>query len=137
MEIGLQIMKAFLTCELQDVDIGTLLYGYMNKSETTRTFFNCVSQSNGMLRIPTCIEALITKCKQAKHRVIKVILSSMELAEQVLNSVKNVKVIHLLRDPRAVVASRVRVGAVSKRAIEGAGGQLCRKCWKILKLVTI
>jgi len=47
------------------------------------------------------------RCKKALHRVTKVIRFSVDLCEYLLNERDNIKVIHLFRDPRAVINSRL------------------------------
>ena len=47
------------------------------------------------------------RCKNALHRVTKVLRFSVDLFEYLLNQRDNIKVIHLFRDPRAVINSRL------------------------------
>jgi len=55
-----------------------------------------------------CINKFIPqRCKNALHRVTKVLRFSVDLFEYLLNERDNIKVVHLFRDPRAVINSRL------------------------------
>ena len=53
----------------------------------------------------SCLRNEIAVCKNAKHRVTKVLRMSLDLMEIFLNESSNMKVVHLFRDPRAILNS--------------------------------
>ncbi|XP_053379062.1 carbohydrate sulfotransferase 1-like [Mercenaria mercenaria] len=56
----------------------------------------------------SCLQSYIPQnCKNATHRVAKVLRLSVDLLEDILRARKNLKVIHLFRDPRAIINSRI------------------------------
>lgn len=56
-----------------------------------------------------CIERLQEKCLMSKHRLIKTIRMPGTFAESFLNNIPDLKIIHLIRDPRGVLNSRVAI----------------------------
>ena len=78
----------------------------------------------------SCLRNEIAVCKNAKHRVTKVLRMSLDLMETFLNGSSNMKIIHLFRDPRAMLNSHfqtawspVRNGGETK--IASAARALC------------
>lgn len=53
----------------------------------------------------TCLQNEIPVCSNAKHRVTKVLRMSLDLTEIFLKEKANMKVVHLFRDPRAIINS--------------------------------
>ncbi|CAG5122228.1 unnamed protein product, partial [Candidula unifasciata] len=59
-------------------------------------------------RIVRCFQEVNSKCRSAKIIAAKTIRLSMRQAAALMVSDSTVKVVHLIRDPRAVIASRLR-----------------------------
>ncbi|XP_045165471.1 uncharacterized protein LOC123529275 isoform X2 [Mercenaria mercenaria] len=55
-----------------------------------------------------CLKRLQNACLSSKVRIIKTIRTSMLTAEAILTELKECKVIHVIRDPRATVLSQIR-----------------------------
>lgn len=58
--------------------------------------------------IEKCLPLLTYKCREANLRLAKFIRMSMEMAGKLLKSNRDIRVIHLLRDPRAMMDSQLR-----------------------------
>ena len=54
-----------------------------------------------------CLHVMERFCKVARHRVTKILRLSVDNLENILVRNPNIKVIHLFRDPRAVINSRL------------------------------
>lgn len=65
--------------------------------------------------IEKCLPRLIEKCGNASLRSIKFIRMSMEVAGQLLKIFPDIKIIHLTRDPRAMLDSQVRKNDMGSR----------------------
>lgn len=57
-------------------------------------------------RIEHCIPILTSECQAAKVRVVKTIRHTLDIIDKVVDRVPDAKVVHLVRDPRAMLASR-------------------------------
>ena len=70
------------------------------------------------------------QCKKAKHKVLKLLRLSLDNMETFLNERDNLKVIHLVRDPRAILNSRIKTPwfvSKTKRTIRLNTQALCLK----------
>ncbi|XP_045202965.2 uncharacterized protein LOC123556378 [Mercenaria mercenaria] len=70
----------------------------------SQTLQNPVVEKN----IQSCLPRLIDRCRNATTRLTKYIRMTMEMVEGLLDKVGNLRVIHLLRDPRAMMDSQLR-----------------------------
>ena len=57
-----------------------------------------------------CIPTLTPVCRTAKHRVTKVLRLSLDNTDRLLRENPQLKVIHLLRDPRGIIHSHKKTG---------------------------
>ena len=71
-------------------------------------FHSYVSSDSTKLR--TCLKLLYEPCVKSQVTTVKVIRFTMEQAAQLLESDPEVKVVHLIRDPRGMFYSQRRVG---------------------------
>ena len=83
---------------------------------------------NAMVKNASCINQDIIKvCKNAKHRVTKVVRFSLDRFESLLQTKENLKVIHLFRDPRAIMNSRFDAEWYPRGDFVSTTKSLCRK----------
>lgn len=75
--------------------------------------------------INKCLPRLQNLCNSTNIRIAKVIRLAMNLTPELLQSDSNLKVVHLIRDPRAILKSRLHVGAYSISAIKNKAKVLC------------
>ena len=76
----------------------------------------------------SCVNQNITnKCKNAKHRVTKVLRLTLDHFDTLLKSRNNLKVIHLFRDPRAIMNSRLQAEWYPSKDLLSNADALCRK----------
>ena len=68
------------------------------------------TQSNAIVYRTNCIKLITEKCRQANYRIIKTIRMSMELVSSLMDVLPNLKVVHLVRDPRGITNSRLQGG---------------------------
>ncbi|XP_052283355.1 carbohydrate sulfotransferase 1-like [Dreissena polymorpha] len=85
----------------------------------------------------TCLNVLEGSCQQAQHVVAKVLRLSVGAYWTLLFRNNNLKVVHLFRDPRGVVNSRLNTrGYALKKTIENVktnAEALCDKMWSDLQ----
>ena len=132
-----------LTCQHENLDIHTLSTHYFNLTSPIQkddaNYFKCLQiQENAYFlsrfnksrsdfqRLPetlhvsrtgllNCLAALKSKCKQSSTVINKYIRMSMPMAEKIFHrsAGQEVKVIHLFRDPRAMLDSQLRKNDVN------------------------
>ena len=86
---------------------------YLNTKQVDRYSYHdiCVSEFDKI--VTNCSHLLLKSCLQRKIRVLKVIRLTMQNIGDILKSDPTVRVLYLVRDPRAIAHSRVNVGVTS------------------------
>ncbi|CAC5372526.1 unnamed protein product [Mytilus coruscus] len=77
-----------------------------------------------------CVQVLEAMCKNSTNILIKTIRISFELFPKVVLKIPNIKIIHLVRDPRAILHSRRELGHLDYREIKNESYGLCSKMVK-------
>lgn len=144
-------------CKHQELDIATLANHYFSYDKPLnrdlRPFFVCQEKmygrktslhpfsalryvENSMLRnvtrakkiIRKCLPLLTENCEKAQIVIEKYIRMTMEIAQILLENISNLKIIHLIRDPRAMLDSQVRKkdsGAQMLSVFDGRAQYMC------------
>ncbi|XP_064599608.1 carbohydrate sulfotransferase 1-like [Liolophura sinensis] len=122
------LIQALLTCDLYNVDISTLLLGFLPKfSWQIQHFQECIRNAPGSRDSKyssSCVDSLKQMCISAPVRIVKTIRLSMETVGRMLDDIPDLKVIHLIRDPRGQFGSGARH---SKRNVQLFQHKVCNK----------
>jgi uracil phosphoribosyltransferase len=65
-----------------------------------------------------CAHMVARECRRQQLRIANVLRASMDAVEPMFETLPNLRVIHLVRDPRAVVAARLAASSATA-GIEG------------------
>ncbi|XP_041365172.1 carbohydrate sulfotransferase 1-like isoform X2 [Gigantopelta aegis] len=106
-----------LRCKFADMDVLTLHQHHMDKSHSTRDYLKCAQNSTLLHFHKMCLSDLVSRCLGSKHVVVKSIRMDMSMTGQLLKQLPNLKVIHLIRDPRATILSRVQLGLAQMKIL--------------------
>ena len=94
-------------------------------------FVNCLAKAKAIkLSVYMCYEYLLEGCRRAEYRIIKTIRLSMDVVRMLMKQAAylNLKVILLVRDPRAITNSRLRDGSLRMtRKIEPHSRDMCER----------
>ena len=71
---------------------------------SVESYLNCSQQSRDAANV--CLTYLIKECKRRPVKVSKYLRANMTVMEDILKDFPKLKVVHLLRDPRAIINSR-------------------------------
>ena len=74
-----------------------------------------------------CLKAQETKCKNASHRVTKVLRLTTSSYDQLLERRTNLKILHLFRNPFAIINSRTESKGYPVRDFISNAAVLCKK----------
>ncbi|XP_061193459.1 carbohydrate sulfotransferase 1-like isoform X2 [Saccostrea echinata] len=124
------IFNSYFDCDFSKLDFGTLVHGFQTFGNKTNKFIKCyvrkVGQSiNKKLATQLCAVELEKMCQNSKYRTIKTIRLPMQYVEIYLKRYPRLKVIHLVRDPRAQVNSIVSLSNTTRYNV-GFAKQKCR-----------
>ncbi|XP_046559233.1 carbohydrate sulfotransferase 3-like [Haliotis rubra] len=128
-------IRRIFRCDFPKLDIATLTQYHMQSSDSTKSYHYCLQRYPGALNILKCIPILYKRCKAAKVGVIKTIEFPIISAKYLATKDRSLKVLHLIRDPRATLLSQVLHGRFSWDAIEEESSQYCKKVLEDIQLV--
>ncbi|KAL5019451.1 hypothetical protein ScPMuIL_002343 [Solemya velum] len=109
-EMSREIFSSLLGCEVEKLPLSLLRDSFMNAGIKTEKYLKCLSQTrhwqdNKRHRI--CNPMLQKFCSQSKILLFKAIRHPLDFFEEYLNKNPSMKIIHLVRDPRATLQSQV------------------------------
>ncbi|GAB1607966.1 carbohydrate sulfotransferase 1-like [Argonauta hians] len=126
-DIKIQVLNAWLSCSFNGALARTLYYSLKTWCQNCQEYFKCVGDSStSFLKIHLCLPLLVNLCKKANVRIAKVIRLEMKLVSELLISDPNLRVVHLLRDPRGILNSRLRLGVFNKKNSKIVAATLCQ-----------
>ncbi|CAC5404994.1 CHST1 [Mytilus coruscus] len=122
------IMKGILECDFYQISSNILKNDFMLRSIKTSEFYTCFRKNEPSTeKFKKCLESLTYRCKQSSLRVVKTIRMTTELAETLLSSLPNLKIVYLVRDPRAIIQSRMMLNLVDEQNLKTESTELCSR----------
>ena len=107
----------------------SLLSGFGTKS---KEFLSCFKKTsvrvgNKTAALSMCIPQLQASCEESPIRILKVLRISLKAIGRLLNEVAGLKIIHLIRDPRATLKSQAALGMCisAKGGFYGCSNKFC------------
>ncbi|XP_067687183.1 carbohydrate sulfotransferase 3-like [Haliotis asinina] len=104
------ILESLLTCNLSSLDYMTLTQHHLVNSLSTTDYFNCTRNVKSISDLHECLGPVRSTCATSRVVFAKVIRTNMIAMYHLLSTYPEFKVIHLLRDPRGLLASQNKVG---------------------------
>lgn len=110
-----EMMLNWFTCNFQDIDLNSLYNEFIHiYTPEHDLYFNCTRQvrsndSSLAMNIAPCISILQKACVEANSRTYKTIRLHTVSVSYLLKRLPSLKVIHLVRDPRAILHSQLMV----------------------------
>ena len=101
----------------------------LGKGSHTSSMSVCLKRAHGKTteNMFPCTQPLHKTCLSSRVRIIKTIRTKMPVARKLLEELPNLKIVHLVRDPRAVLQSQSHLGKCNTGhgGIEGCTNRLC------------
>ncbi|KAH3779695.1 carbohydrate sulfotransferase 1-like [Dreissena polymorpha] len=107
---ALSLLDDILHCRLAHrVNESTdLNYSPEQASPSWQRHLNCTAVNNGSKLHPKCVSYLEEDCHKASHRMVKALRIDLNSVSLLLHNNPRLKIVHLLRDPRGIINSRLR-----------------------------
>lgn len=127
-------VSAALSCDILNVYNGTLLHQFMQYGRhSTKYFHACFTGANTAKQWRQCAVNMANVCRQNyKATAVKTIRLTMTRALEAMRKDPKVRVVHLVRDPRAVLLSRSRMGFANFSNLQLEASLLCERLWEDL-----
>lgn len=97
------------------------------KKQNTKIKLKKKTDGSASKRKTKCISYLEEKCRNSILRIVKSIRISFQLAEDILEKIEDLKIIHIIRDPRAILQSRSHISDFLPEAFSPNARSLCRR----------
>ena len=121
---SLRTIQACFQCNFKVLSMEFLTYeGFWGKTNNVAMYLRCIHKTNSRVIVAACVEILTVRCKESFLRVIKIILVGVREFKSALNTTSNLQVIHVIRDPRGILYSRMHVSR--QRNVTAALIDLC------------
>ncbi|KAK3087681.1 hypothetical protein FSP39_009111 [Pinctada imbricata] len=138
-EMTKQILKAVFTCQISKLP--TQLFdndNFISVSRTTLPFKHCKKNSSD---ISSCVEQLQRACLRSKYVLTKCVKLQSDAILGIKEDFPDLKIVHMIRDPRATLNSRKRLRAIGGANVSMHVIEFCNKVsydtriFKLLKRV--
>ncbi|XP_071114899.1 carbohydrate sulfotransferase 1-like [Haliotis cracherodii] len=125
-DVKIDTLTKILQCQFKNLDILTLIQEHWHHSKTTKAYKLCTTDQRGVAGIEKCISILTNACSRAKVNFIKTINLTIHEAEQFIDKDPHLKMIYLVRDPRAILSSQMRYGEFVPNSLNSYSEMFCR-----------
>ena len=102
-----------------------------NASFSLQSFYSC-NQHRRLKPLSRCVEPLIEKCRQSDIVAVKAIRLHMSYMDQLLSGDPDLRLIHLVRDPRGIVESQRKIDPRKSRSMTDMRLNAERTCKQML-----
>ncbi|XP_071103319.1 carbohydrate sulfotransferase 1-like [Haliotis cracherodii] len=126
------VLESLLTCDLTSMDPTTLTQHHLKNSYSTIDYYNCTRNVESVSDLKECLKPVLSECVKSRVVFAKVIRTKMITMYDLLSKYPELKVIHLLRDPRGLLASQKMVGHLPD-GIRGSVKATCDKMYTDVK----
>ncbi|KAK6165539.1 hypothetical protein SNE40_022450 [Patella caerulea] len=99
-------IESYLNCDLRNINLASLTQYHMDKSRTTEDFYSCSHTTTRRLWEKNCFLPFLNICLSKKNTLVKTIRMRVSLLEPLLEKYPELKIVHLIRDPRAIALSK-------------------------------
>ncbi|KAK3107380.1 hypothetical protein FSP39_013310 [Pinctada imbricata] len=109
------IIDAYMRCNFSTIDAGSLLTRFMEYGIKTKQYFECfksrtLQTRNNVEAFKWCVRRLEESCRKSDVIVLKTVRLRANSVEKLMKKYKNVKLVHLIRDPRGQIFSIDKFG---------------------------
>ncbi|CAG2223904.1 unnamed protein product [Mytilus edulis] len=116
-----EMLNNWFNCDFTKINIGDLKNDHLIHSRATKSYFACLRKSP----FPFCIKMLESVCVPKARRIIKVVRLRMKSIEHILRKTDNLRIIYVVRDPRAQIHSLIKSGLLDPKKVKVHSRELC------------
>lgn len=141
LDAGRDIIRNWTTCSLFGLPNVTWSDGFLSKSKKAKLYGACKIFESNMLpeneTIYSCVNMLKQVCLQTKYVVLKIIRLPVDQLEPLMEEFPSMKIIHLIRDPRATVLSQMKFGVITLKSFVTNVIDFCSRIYRDLVTIDI
>ncbi|KAL4225447.1 hypothetical protein ACF0H5_016137 [Mactra antiquata] len=132
-EVAYDNLYNWFTCNVTNIPVLGLNDAFMRKGLKSRLFTLCMNDIHGKMvaknAINLCARQLQAACENSPFRILKTIRLLLSDVRNLLEDLPNLKIIHLVRDPRATLYSQSLLGRCSQKegGRNGCTSKFCKR----------
>lgn len=132
-------MNEIFQCNFENLPLTFFSDGFLNKGKKAREFRVCMNykRTNNTNRITAtkqCVLMMKRRCLASKFIVLKTIRIPLRILVSLSGMFQKLKILHLLRDPRATLKSQSRFGIVKTNHLEENATKFCNRVYEDITL---
>lgn len=128
------MLMYWFDCKFSQLNMGDLKHpNLVHHSKVTRKYFSCIRHS----ALGFCIKMLESVCLPQAVRIAKVVRLRMNALVHLLVRNKDLKVIYIIRDPRAMIQSLVTNKLLARKNVSDYAYKLCQDIMLDLRATSI
>ncbi|RUS84888.1 hypothetical protein EGW08_007357 [Elysia chlorotica] len=104
-----RIITSFFTCSFDSETYKSLINFHLRQSRSTEELYRCFQSPNTGIEHLKCYFKFLEECRNHELTLVKTIRFPVKWAEDLMVRFPNLKIIYLVRDPRAVLNSQSKV----------------------------
>ncbi|XP_033758191.1 carbohydrate sulfotransferase 5-like [Pecten maximus] len=112
LDVAKLTVAGLATCNMETIPIKMWFNGFLMFSKKAKGMRYCVSKAKTLAESHACINVTKLACLNSSHSALKIIRIPMDLLGPLMTSIPNLRIIHLIRDPRATVLSQQAYGVI-------------------------
>ncbi|OWF42306.1 carbohydrate sulfotransferase 5-like [Mizuhopecten yessoensis] len=112
LDIAKLTIEGLTTCNMDIIPIKMWLNGFLTFSKKAKGMRFCVSKARTLAERHACVNETKMACLNSSHSALKIIRIPMDLLEPLMTSIPKLRILHLIRDPRATIMSQRALGVI-------------------------
>lgn len=131
-----EIIKDLFNCDFSKIPQTILKDDFMLRTKHGVEFYSCIKRkTTSRHHFNACLETLTNHCTNSQIRSTKTIRMTLKMADKILTLLPDLKIIYLVRDPRAVIQSRISLNLVDDQKVAEESSELCDRMEKDAELI--
>ncbi|XP_069103591.1 carbohydrate sulfotransferase 1-like [Argopecten irradians] len=132
MELSVDAIEHLSTCAMEKLPLYFYQDGFFSGFTDSTKFKICMNKTKIESNLELgrkCSRVLSKGCKNSEFLVAKIIRIPLSPLEFLMKTIPKLKIIHLLRDPRATLSSQFRAGRYKVQNMQSAIGRFCNRVY--------
>ncbi|KAK3088789.1 hypothetical protein FSP39_023712 [Pinctada imbricata] len=127
---------SWFTCDFKSLPLVFFEDGFLSYSRQAKAFRTCKDykiKSDHFSKaeaLEFCANVLDSLCLKSKHIIVKAIRIPLQVLEPIMDRFPRMRIIHLLRDPRAVIRSQMTYNVVQKFHLSSNATRYCNRVYR-------
>lgn len=130
-DVAEDVMRAYLSCNIDHPFCDAYTDGFMWLGQGKGDFLKCLrdtkAENHSCSHIQSCLNILRNECTASKYIVMKTIRAPMSVMRNLMKTIPNLRVIHLVRDSRATIQSEIHNGVYIGHNLTNFVSEFCER----------